>query len=545
MKRDLGAHPIQLTRLMDGVTEGAVVLPEFQRDYDWNSNDVRSLLATVLMGWPSGSLLLMDGAPDFALRSLEGAPAKSGHVEYVVLDGQQRLTALFHALRGFGDQSWVLRTQALPSRLADSTVDDIEEALEPIERSRWDVDYPLSRQAREGLIPLGTLTSPTDYFDWRDSVVETESSPIRAKELRAELTNAYKELLGRVHDYAYPAVVLQPQLEVEAIARIFERINRTGLRLTTFDLMVARTYTPSWNLRDEWDAAVELWPLLGDFMSDGLMALQIVALRDSGDIRQPAVLKMTPDTVQAEFAIACEGLASALDWLVASCGVRKAEWLPYGVMPVVLGALAVNAPLAEAGESLPRWFWLSVITQRYDVASSTQAATDYGALLQRRPPSFASLTDGVVSVAAPTLLDATRRKAGAFWRGFLCALASVDLEDPVTGESLIEPESGLLGRRGGTASIFPRSGAIPGRSPTHLLVLGVFIGAPGTRRQLSGDVAEWTDATLSENALASQLLPDLDELRRLVLDPSRLVRVRLGLLCEFVAERTGVEIQLS
>lgn len=545
MKRDLGAHPIQLTRLLDGVTEGAVALPEFQRDYDWNSNDVRSLLATVLMGWPSGSLLLMGGAPDFALRSLEGAPAKSRHIEYVVLDGQQRLTALFHALRGFGDQSWILHTRALPSRLADVTVDDIEEALEPIERADWDLDYPLARQAREGLIPLGTLTSPTDYFDWRDSVVEAESAPGRSRELRVQLTNVYKELLGRVHDYAYPAVVLQPQLEVEAIARIFERINRTGLRLTTFDLMVARTYTPTWNLRDEWEAAVEMWPLLGDFMSDGLMALQIVALRDRRDIRQPAVLKVSPDTVHAEFAAACEGLASALGWLVTSCGVRKAEWLPYGVMPVVLGALAVEAPLVDSSASLRRWFWLSVMTQRYDVASSTQAATDYGALLEGMTPHFASLANGEVTVAAAPLLDATRRKAGAFWRGFLCAVASGDLSDPVTSESLVESESGLLGRRGGTASIFARSGAIPGRSPAHLLVLGLFAGSPGTRRKLSGNIAEWTEAPLSEDALASQLLPNPHELRRLVLNPPELVRARLSLLCDFVSENTGVEVALS
>ncbi len=93
--------------------------------------------------------------------------------------------------------------------------------------------------------------------------------------------------------------------------------------------------------------------------------------------------------------------------------------------------------------------------------------------------------------------------------------------------------------------MFPRSGALPGRSPAHLLVLAVFVGAPGTRRQLAGDIAEWSSAAMAEQALASQLMPELGELRSLILDPARLVEARLGLLCEFISGRTGVEIELN
>lgn len=541
MRRDLGAHPIQLTTLLNGVADGGVLLPEFQRSFDWTDANVKSLLATVLKGWPAGSLLLMDGAPDFALRPLEGAPPRSGDVEYVVLDGQQRLTSLFHALRGFGDQVWVLDASALGASVRDVSVDELEEAIQPVERGDWESDYPLRRQAEKKLVPLGTLASPTDYFDWRDAAVDEVPAEER-RSLRAHLTDTYKALLSRVHDYAFPAVVLQAKLEVEAIARIFERINRTGLRLTTFDLMVARTYTPSWNLRDEWESALVDYPLLGDFMDDGLGALQVVSLLEAEDIRQPAVLQTTPEQVRAQFRDACESLAEGYEWLVTQCGVRRPEWVPYNVMPVVLGALSAIGLLSTNSERLERWFWVSVLSQRYDTGSSTQATTDFAAIRDGAEPSYPNLKDGVLTVAGHPLAESTRRKMGPFWRGFSCAMAQGDAIDPLTGESLVSDDSDLLKDRAVLRSVFPKTGAIPGRSPVHLLVLGNFLSSKPTAKTLAGQPSAWAHSDLDEAALGSQLMPAGDQLESLLLDSSAFIANRLDRLRAFVSDQTGVTV---
>src|SRR3954452_23152773 len=90
---------VPLQRLLAGISAGSVVLPEFQREYVWSNRDARALVATVLQGWPAGSLLLMEGTPtEFDIRPFEGQDLAAVAPEIVVLDGQQRLTALFQAL---------------------------------------------------------------------------------------------------------------------------------------------------------------------------------------------------------------------------------------------------------------------------------------------------------------------------------------------------------------------------------------------------------------------------------------------------------------
>src|SRR5262245_27697682 len=100
---------LDLERLLDEAESGTIALPDFQREFVWSTQMVRSLLATVFRGWPIGTLLLTRGdLQDFRLKPIEGAPTLRA-VKYVVLDGQQRLTALYNALRGAGETVYAYR----------------------------------------------------------------------------------------------------------------------------------------------------------------------------------------------------------------------------------------------------------------------------------------------------------------------------------------------------------------------------------------------------------------------------------------------------
>src|SRR6267378_2930802 len=93
------AQMLEVSMLLGNIAAGQIALPDFQRDFDWSERHIRSLLATVLRGWPAGSLLLVRGGTTFyKIRSFEGAPALNQATKLVVLDGQQRLTALYRAL---------------------------------------------------------------------------------------------------------------------------------------------------------------------------------------------------------------------------------------------------------------------------------------------------------------------------------------------------------------------------------------------------------------------------------------------------------------
>src|SRR5438552_863177 len=102
------ARMMDLQDLLQGIDDGTIALPDFQRDFDWSDNEVKALIVTVLNGWPAGSLLFMRAYQRFHIRPFEAGPTPSPEPSLLVLDGQQRLTALYHAFYGRGPYVYVL-----------------------------------------------------------------------------------------------------------------------------------------------------------------------------------------------------------------------------------------------------------------------------------------------------------------------------------------------------------------------------------------------------------------------------------------------------
>ena len=94
-----------LIDLFDHINRGELQLPDFQRDYRWNVDRIRSLLVTVLRGYPIGSFMALDthDVPVyFRPRPIETAPDTGVSPGLLLLDGQQRLTTLYQCMRGDG-----------------------------------------------------------------------------------------------------------------------------------------------------------------------------------------------------------------------------------------------------------------------------------------------------------------------------------------------------------------------------------------------------------------------------------------------------------
>lgn len=87
------------------IRTGQIRLPRFQRYEAWGAAEVASLLEAVLRALPAGAALILDvgDVEKFISRSMEGAPAPSERVNEHLLDGQQRLTALWKSLNDLYD----------------------------------------------------------------------------------------------------------------------------------------------------------------------------------------------------------------------------------------------------------------------------------------------------------------------------------------------------------------------------------------------------------------------------------------------------------
>ena len=97
----MDAKKFNLEELLRKINDGLIQLPDFQRDWVWSDEQIKSLIESVIRGFPINSILLLEcGANNlnFSCRPIEGADKSDVSPQHLILDGQQRLTSLFGAL---------------------------------------------------------------------------------------------------------------------------------------------------------------------------------------------------------------------------------------------------------------------------------------------------------------------------------------------------------------------------------------------------------------------------------------------------------------
>jgi hypothetical protein len=527
-------QPFRVADLIQGIADGNLALPEFQRDFDWTDDQVASLIATLIKRWPAGSLLLMEGRKDlfFRSRKFDGGPRLQPDVDLIVLDGQQRLTGLFQAVYDTGNYVYAINLAAFtPS----ASVDEIEDQIMAVKRAEWDTHYRDApwEESDDGWIPLYSLRSPTDYFSWRENTVHNARLTDGDRDrLGLRLADAYRDGLEAFHQHDLPAVIVERSVEPIAVARIFERVNTTGIPLTTFDLMVARTFKEGWNLRDEWDAALANYDLFSRFFGEnGLPALQVISLQHGDGIRQADVLRLDAPLVRKHWEKALEALNQAVTFLYGECGVLFPTWLPYPAMLITLAGVALEEhDLHRHKAKLQKWFFSRTFGRRYEVAANTVALEETDLL--REVVSGASRLHGL-EMSAAVVEAASRRRQGAIWRGVICALAAngaTELHgkklkvDDVVPVNILEPRDRSSSRE---------------ESP-HLRALGFVLSTRHEARELGGQGIEILNEFLADishqsrdRLLKRQLLPYP------VQSDEEFLEQRCEMLGEFLERKTG------
>lgn len=525
-------QPYRVAELTQAISEGRLSLPEFQRDFDWTDEQVASLIATVIKRWPAGSLLLMEGRDKlfFKERAFDDAPPLGRHVDFIVLDGQQRLTGLYQAVYDTGRFVYAINVDVLTP---DTSVDEIEEGVKSVKRELWDRDFrhlPWSAST-EGWIPLYALRSTTDYFLWRDETVRRSQMSSGEKDrLSIRLADAYRQGLEAFHQHDLPSVIVERSVEPAAVARIFERVNTTGIPLTTFDLMVARTFIDGWNLRDRWETALADYDQFPTFFGEnGLPALQAIALRHGSGVRQSDVLNLEAGKVRDYWSEALYGIDQAVRVLSSDCGVKRPGWLPYPAILLTLAGVAMEmGDLAPHGRKIRRWFFSRVFGQRYEVAANTVTLEEVEVLVKWLT-GHGHLEP--LRMSADVIATSSRRRRGAIWRGTICAFAANGASDLHGGtEAEISPFS-VLDKPADVA---------PGDESPHLLALGFVLGSRKEARDLAlqgvqalNDLLSGLPRAVRDVVVTRQLLPVG------VRSDGEFLEARLELLGEFLEEATG------
>jgi len=89
---------MKVSTILDHIANGHMALPEFQRGYVWNRDQVRGLFDSLYRRHPVGGLLVWATEAKTAAHRGDG-PLAAGVVK-LLLDGQQRMTSLYGVVRG-------------------------------------------------------------------------------------------------------------------------------------------------------------------------------------------------------------------------------------------------------------------------------------------------------------------------------------------------------------------------------------------------------------------------------------------------------------
>ncbi len=153
------------------INDQALLLPDFQRDYKWTTTKQQSLLASILLKFPVGSSLILEGlSTDFALRKIgetvQHTLAREDSCEYL-LDGQQRTTTLFNAFNDVYDFSQFSNQNELS--------EFISKKANPM-KVRWFIRVPVMDKVNKSVTDIFNATrlvfdkDSLDHFEPNDIV---------------------------------------------------------------------------------------------------------------------------------------------------------------------------------------------------------------------------------------------------------------------------------------------------------------------------------------------------------------------------------------
>jgi hypothetical protein len=441
-------NPRALKELLAEIHNRSAVLPDFQRDFVWEPSATQELIISIANNYPAGSILrVRDAKRVFAAREFEGAPqlGDAKHT-FLVLDGQQRLTSLYQAFYGVGEHRYYLNLR----KLTDGA--DFEEAIFHVRATtKWAKAHEqFAVQAKEVVLPLSVLKGGSGGFlQWILQVTNPMPAAERTQMLDA-LTRLNENWIKTIDDYHFPVVTLSDKTEPDALCTIFETLNRTGVKLSVFELLTARFWPRDIKLRALWDKALAQNPVIADFEVDPYYVLQGISLasRKAPSCKRGDVLNLSPSDITDWWHKVVLGLATGLEILRDDCKVMLPKWLPYQTMlPPIAAVLARtgNPKTAEMGahrEKLKRWFWCAVFGQSYEGAPTSKAAKDVVEILQWLANGDAPESVATFRFDPRALRDVTPHQR-AIYRGVICLILGGGARDfhtqaVITGKLMAE-----------------------------------------------------------------------------------------------------------
>ena len=243
-----------IATILSQIDLGSLALPEFQRGYVWNRDQVRKLMQAVYRRYPIGSLLVWLTQTDTAA-ARGNAPLKSGSVE-LLLDGQQRITSLYGIIRG------------KPPKFFDGDANAFTGLYFNVEEEIFEF---YARQKMQGN-PLWISVTELMQAQGLTTIIQR----LMQVSNLAPFIGVYVERLGQLHAIQKIGLHIEKvagdDKTVDVVVDIFNQVNSGGTKLSKGDLTLAKVCAGWPAARQEMKATLARWQAAGfDFELDWLL----------------------------------------------------------------------------------------------------------------------------------------------------------------------------------------------------------------------------------------------------------------------------------
>ena len=435
---------------MKDIHKGKIQLPDFQRGWVWDDYNICALIASITNNFPIGVAMFLEyGNPavKFQYRMIEGAENLKVQPEKLILDGQQRLTAIYLSMysekpvktKNEKDKNIERYYYIDIEKALDSNCDRIDAIIsvpkEKLITKNFGKDIVLDLTSAENeyknkMFPLNIVFDATKTMIWQMNFT---------KDLAAQQIwiNFYNEILSKLPKYQIPVTVLEKETSKEAVCQVFENVNTGGIKLTAFELVTATFAMDNFQLRADWKKRKDK-NFSGDILkvvteTDFLTACTLLVSYSKNTVvscKKKDVLNLqlkdyknfTDDLtfgfVEAEKFLNEERIFSSRD-------------LPYTTILKKSNMLDVS----NIRNKLRQWYWCGVFGELYGTANETRYVKDV--------VDFVNWINGgdlpktvLDSNFSPMRLTTLQTRNSAAYKGFMALILQNSAKDFISGKAM-------------------------------------------------------------------------------------------------------------
>lgn len=362
-----GETPI--AELIKDIKDGALILPEFQRGYVWNRNQVRSYLKSLYRGYPTGSFLIWKTPAPPKIRG--DAPADDSNSYRLILDGQQRLTSVYVLMEGE------------PPPFYEG------------EKLFFDLHFNLVKEEFAYYKKTQMQNNPewiqvTGFFKKGLAAFLQDVTAMDAVVRDFYFANMAKlTKLEKIRTYLYYMKELT-ELDMDRVVEVFDLVNSSGTRLSKSDLALAHICSKWPEARERFWEAQKFYADEG-FAFDLSFYTRLTSIVATGSALYDPLYKTSIEDVKAAWPKVRKALDYVFSVLKGDAYIDRGWTFPsmFVVIPLVAYLATTGRSQFDsepAKRSFLHWMFAALMWGRYSGSTETKLQADIEGLKAADPP---------------------------------------------------------------------------------------------------------------------------------------------------------------